>query len=228
MTENKGSEAQFACRGCGNVHKVAVYGRINVSEQPELKGRVRDGSLFVWECPHCGTHNLAKYQVLYHDPAERVMLWLLPAGALPESRISDVEQALSQQIGSGDSGLEGYVLRRVDDVGSLIEKVGIFDCGLDDIVVEMCKYVTRMELAEKMKDAAQAAELADAVFRFCRMDGADNEIMLSFPLGGQMHGVNIGFNVYEDCRGILQRNPAVKPAPGFARIDSDWLGRFFR
>ena len=45
---------------------------------------------------------------------------------------------------------------------------------------------------------------------------------------GQMHGLRIGFNVYEDCAGIIRRNPSVKPSPGFSRIDPAWVARFFR
>ena len=43
-----------------------------------------------------------------------------------------------------------------------------------------------------------------------------------------MHGLRIGFNVYEDCAGIIRRNPSVKPSPGFSRIDPAWVARFYR
>ena len=204
------------------MHEITVPGGINVGETPELKARVKDGSLFVWECPACGTANLARCQTLYHDPEQRLMVWLLPDGVLSEERMETVEKALAAQAAE----LEGYVLRRVSDVGSLIEKVNIHDAGLDDRVIEMCKYVTRTELAEKNRQ--RAADFLDAPFKFYRMQGADNELTLSFPLDGQMHGVQIGFNVYEDCRGILSRNPAVQAGPGFARVDADWLAQYFR
>ena len=38
-----------------------------------------------------------------------------------------------------------------------------------------------------------------------------------------MLGVNIGWNVYQDCAGILQRNPQIRPADGFEKIDAAWL-----
>jgi hypothetical protein len=44
-----------------------------------------------------------------------------------------------------------------------------------------------------------------------------------YGLDGQMLGVNIGWNVYQDCAGILERNPQIKPADGFEKIDADWL-----
>ena len=216
------STLQATCSACGRTHAIPVWNGINVADEPELKARVKDGSLFVWECPDCGTVNLIRSQVLYHDPELRLMVWLLPSGAVPEEQVATVEAALNAQA----AGLEGYVLRRVDDVGSLIEKVNIHDAGLDDRILEMCKYVTKMELAEK--DRAHAAVLLDAPFKFFRMEGADNEITMSYPFEGQMHGVQIGFNVYEDCRGILGRNPSVKEDPGFAIVDASWVSRFFR
>ena len=39
----------------------------------------------------------------------------------------------------------------------------------------------------------------------------------------------VGFNVYEDCRGILKRNPAMaEAAAGFAKVDAAFVGRYFR
>ena len=194
-------------------HAVETWPSINVAQDPDLKARVRDGSLFVWECPHCGTRNLAKYQTLYHDPAQRLMVWLLPDGQEPPAAVAEAVKEL-----------DGYTLRRVRDVGALVEKVLIHDSGLEDTILEMCKHVTRMELADQHHHPALLA----VPMHFCRLEGADHEILLSFPLDGQMQVVNIGFNVYEDARGILARNPAVQPAPGFAEIDDAWLRRYFR
>ena len=68
----------------------------------------------------------------------------------------------------------------------------------------------------------------DGPLRFYRLDGADNEITFTFPSGGQMMSLNIGFNVYEDCLGILRRNSAILSTKGFARIDGAWVNRFMR
>jgi hypothetical protein len=64
--------------------------------------------------------------------------------------------------------------------------------------------------------------------RFYRLDGADHEITLTFPAEGNMMSLNIGFNVYEDCLGILQRNSALMATEGFARVDEAWVDRFMR
>ena len=199
------------CSHCQRPTQIDVRQSINVALDPELKARVKDGSLFVWECPYCGHRNLALYQTLYHDPDTKFMVWLLPGDAQPPQPVVDAVKEL-----------EGYTLRLVREVGDLIEKVNLHDAGLDDTVLEMCKWVTHRELADKNPAAM------DAKLRFLRMEGADNELVMAFPLNGQMQVVNIGFHLYEDARGILQRNPSVKAPEGFAQIDADWIEQFFR
>ena len=110
-------------------------------------------------------------------------------------------------------------------MGSLMEKVLIADAGLDDVVLEMCKYVTRLEMVQTAIGAEQKDEFMASVFHFYKSEGEDDSRVLTFMygLGGQMQGVNIGMNIYQDCAGILERNPQIRPAEGFARIDADWL-----
>ena len=211
------SEALAPCSKCGQQHKVTVYKSINISDSPELKDKVRDGSLFLWECPHCGQMNLARYETLYHDPSRKLMVWLIPSGEISETQM--------QAITMHTKAMGEYTLRRVNDMGSLMEKVLICDAGLDDVVVEMCKYVTKLEMLQKSIGQEQKEEFMASVFHFYRSEGEDESRILTFMygLGGQMLGVNIGWNVYQDCAGILQRNPQIKPADGFSRIDADWL-----
>ena len=211
------NEALAPCSKCGQQHKVAVYRSINISENPELKDKVRDGSLFLWECPHCGQVNLAKYETLYHDPAAKLMVWLIPSGEISETQM--------QAITMHTKAMGGYTLRRVNDMGSLMEKVLVCDAGLDDVVLEMCKYVTKLEMVQTTIGTEQKDEFMASVFHFYKSEGEDEGRILTFmyALDGHMHGVNIGWNVYCDCQGILERNPQIKPSEGFAKIDSDWL-----
>lgn len=213
------TETQATCSRCGEENKVSIFSSINSTEQPELKSAILDGSAFVWTCPRCGTLNLLQYQTLYHDPSEKLMVWLTRGSEELEAQVKAAYSKLD--------GLEDYTMRFVDDAGSLIEKIKIFDAGLDDRTMEMTKYVTKMELCEGQKDRAQ--EILGAGFKFLSMSGPDNEITLAYPLDGKMQMVAIGFNVYEDCRGIIQRNPSVSSAQaGFQKIDAAWVGEHFR
>lgn len=208
------------CSSCGQQQEITAYTGINVADNPELKAMVKDGSLFVWECPSCGKANLAAYQTLYHDPEEKLMIWMLPEGILPEDQV----EAIGKQMETSADLPEGYVFRRTLDIGSLIEKVNIFDAGLDDRVIEMCKYVTRMEMMEK----GVYQDIPETSLKFYKMDGPDNELEFSYPKDGKMLGIRTGFNIYGDCAGILRRNPSIKASGGFPVVDQAWVARFFR
>ena len=95
--------------------------------------------------------------------------------------------------------------------------IGFSQSGLDDRAIEMCKYVTKQEAGKPGMD-----------LKFLRLDGADNELVFTYPAAGQMELLAVGFNVYEDCLGILQRNSAILSTKGFARIDGAWVNQFMR
>jgi len=206
------SKSQAACCKCGNSHELPIYKSINTSEDTALKQKVMDGSLFVWECPDCGQMNLVKYESLYHDPEKKIMVWLLPTGELPNTEMTAI---LNHTKAMGD-----YTLRRVSDVTSLMEKVLLFEEGLDDMAIEMCKYVTKMEMAAKKEDQ-DVSSMMNLPMHFLKKE--DEVITLSFPQDGKMAGCRIGYNVYEDCLGILERNRESLKTEGFAKIDSEWI-----
>ena len=189
----------FRCPTCGTAFDVQRYDMVNVKENPELKASVINGEIFLQECPRCGRRHLVGGPLVYLDPDEMVLLML-----------SDKPLSMT------DTG--GYTARLVSRAGDLIEKVKIFDAGLDDRAIEMCKYVTKQEAGKPGMD-----------LKFLRLDGADNELVFTYPAAGQMELLAVGFNVYEDCRGIIARNPHVaERARGLAVIDEAWVASLLR
>ncbi len=186
------------CSKCGKAFDTCRINSVNTAEMPEIKEKVKDGSLFVCKCPFCGEIVLDNSDFLYHDPSSRILI------------------VLSQRQMSSP-GMDGYVCRRVSSVGELVEKIKIFDAGLDDIAVEICKYVTSQELGK------------DVEYKFYGIEGADSEIILTYPEKGEMQMIAIGQNVYSDAVGILSRSPELKKmASGLVKIDQDWLSQFLR
>ena len=217
------AKANGVCSKCGRTTEITIYKSINTEDNPELKERVRNGSLFLWECPHCGTVNLARYETLYHDPQKKLMLWLVPDGKISETQM--------QAITNHTKAMCGYTLRLVSDIGELMEKVLIFDAGLDDVVLELCKWVTKREMTAgagketKLEEKQRNEEISAAAFHFYRIEGEGEgrSIILSYASQGQMVGLKVGWNVYEDCAGIIARNPSVRPGEGFVRVDAKWV-----
>ena len=184
------------CPKCGREFAAPDLKSLNVAADPTLRERVKDGSVFVCKCPVCGADCLAPEPILYHDPEHKLLIAYTTAGLSSE-------------------GLEGYTCRLVSSVGELIEKVKVFDAGLDDIALELCKFVTAQELKKNV------------TLKFLKMDGADGEITLTYPENGQMQMLEIGHNVYTDCVGIVSRNPVLRQsAQGLVRIDQAWVSQF--
>lgn len=188
---------EVICQHCGKPFPVGLPEIINVSADAELKASVLSGSIFLEECPHCGTRQVLGGPLVYMDPEEHLLVFL-------------TDKPLSLE------DTQGYTARLVSKTGDLIEKVKIFDAGLDDVAVEMCKYVMRQEMGR------------DADFKFLKMDGADNDLVFTYPEKGRMEMMAVGFNVYEDCRGIISRNPVMASrAAGLVKVDADWISSFF-
>ena len=212
-------EVTRSCSKCGARTRIKIYKYISIAKNPELKDKVRDGSLFLWECPHCGNVNLSIHEIMYLDPEKRLLIWLVPGDGIPETEKQASDEHLKWMNG------HDYVMRFVTKIGDLVEKVLIVDAGLDDMVVEMCKYIAKLELVSKYEDKEQAAKLMDANFRFYSMDGdGENATMtIKYPIDGKLGGMTIGMNVYDDCRKIFERHPEMKPEGTFLCIDSSWI-----
>ncbi len=192
-------QINMQCRSCSKEYSVPFNGIINVGSDPDLRARVASGEFFLHECPYCGAKNLIPAQnCLYHDALNKIMIVFSPLSL----KMEDVPQ--------------DYTCRLVGSIGELIEKVKIFSASLDDVVIEMCKYVLRGELKK------------DVELKFVGISGADSEMTFTYPQNSQMEMIAVGFNVYEDCAGIVRRNPELhEAARGCVTVDKDWLKKFF-
>jgi hypothetical protein len=106
---------------------------VNATLHPELKEQLIERELFRFHCPACGETSELVFPLLYHDPQRKRMVWLL----IPDEK---GQVALDQaSVGLSKGALKGYTLRLVTNTNALIEKILIFDAGLDDRVIELMK-----------------------------------------------------------------------------------------
>ena len=183
------------CKKCGCPHGMPAYSRIDGDSDPAMKEKVLSGDLFKWTCPSCGTVNLVKYPLVYTE--------------------GNLLAVLSDAPLSVEAVPEGKTARRVRSIGELIEKVKIYGAGLNDIAVELCKYVTCHE------------EGIEAELKFLRLEGADNDMIFTYPLKGEMQLLSVGFRVYEESCAILSRHPDIK-ADGLALVDAAWIRGYLK
>lgn len=194
------TNSTIRCNCCGESFSAAVYTCITPSaDDVQIKEKVKSGDIFVHKCPKCGKPVLYQGPCMYLDAACGLLVVL-----------SDVSM--------DDSELDkSLTARRVGSVGELIEKVKIFDDGLDDVAVELCKYVTAQDMGKQLD------------LKYLRMDGADGEIIFAYPQDGRMQMLSTGFSVYENCSAIVRRNPEFKErSGGLSRVDSDFIASILK
>jgi len=142
MPVNKTTKA--VCPECGKENEVELWCSINPEEQPELKKKLLDGSLFTFTCTHCGHKSLLGYDLIYHDAGKRVIIDELATGSL-EEHVKLLDELRYKQLGEET---EGYRFRIFDSPNRMREKAMIFDNGLDDRIIEIIKlyYFTGVKL----------------------------------------------------------------------------------
>ncbi|MCD8366415.1 MAG: CpXC domain-containing protein [Clostridiales bacterium] len=131
--------ATLTCPICKKDHEVPIWRKIDVQKQPEAKQALLEGTFFDFSCPDCGYASRLHYGSLYVDAALRELIYI--SGKADEA-VADSERAAAQLAQDvpfyhrGDS-----LLRIVPSAENLKEKLLIFENGLDDRLVEMCKGV---------------------------------------------------------------------------------------
>ncbi len=126
------------CMACGHKQSVLDVRQINVQKRPEIKQKILQGSLFPMYCHACGAVLEKAQNCLYIDPAIPLLLELAAPGE--PCRLQEV------QSGLGDTGAIIRVVRTPEDMA---EKLRIFDCGMDDRVVEIIRLLMVTQLTEQ-------------------------------------------------------------------------------
>ena len=132
----------YRCPQCGKLHDYEVYEGVDVSKEPQFRAKVMDASIFDFVCPHCGAVNGVIYPFVYHDPTSRFMVMLVDSHS-PEDPFTE----LFRQDDASEDAIRGviedmksrYRFRTVKTPNDLMEKIAIFEAGMDDRVIEVIK-----------------------------------------------------------------------------------------
>lgn len=135
-------ETTVTCNVCGHKQGFKMWSSVNVTLDPDLKRKLLDHSLTAFRCEQCDGSTHVKYSLLYHDMHAKLMIWLVP----------DEQKADELPPLAASMAVDGLVLRRVDSMNGLIEKIRIADNGLDDRLVEVLKLVLRDKLTKGQKE----------------------------------------------------------------------------
>lgn len=133
-------DVMYQCPYCGKEFSIVVYDSVNVSEDRDLRERAMSGDLFQHSCPHCHKDFMVQAPLVYIDSDHHFVLWLSQ-----QDITKDLEHVAKPLIA------QGYTLRRCATIQEFVEKIQIFEDGLDDIMVELAKYDSFIEFIDNKK-----------------------------------------------------------------------------
>lgn len=148
----------FTCPSCGKESDMTIWESINTVMDPEMKAAVRDGSAFTFTCPHCGVKTHLEYGFLYHQMEDRMMIQYASSDENAEEMYRFFTGVVPSDVFTEFRKGE-YLIRIVRSLNQLREKLAIFDHGLDDRIIELCKQFALMQYQKDRGDSGKDTEL---------------------------------------------------------------------
>ncbi len=130
------NNAALTCPICKHTHTAPVISVVDTERDKETWKSVQDGSLFRFDCPDCGYPMEMAYSFLCQDSAIRQYIYLCREGPEEDGGFQKAAQR-AKQLARGNTS--DAILRIVCTMDELEEKLRVFENGLDDRVVEVCK-----------------------------------------------------------------------------------------
>ncbi len=150
------AKQMILCPHCHRTSYFNIWNSINTKTHPETYGLVRNLSLFRFCCPYCRQTSTINYSFLYHQMENGLMIYYIPE----DEELKNAQELLKVVSGgtqqdnkttpytdtaAGERLLENalahYRYRIVRTHEEFLEKLAIFDSGLDDRIIELAKVI---------------------------------------------------------------------------------------
>lgn len=187
---SKASTETVTCPACQHKQEFVLWHSINVTLDPGLKAKLRSGDLTTFRCGRCGNTAEVVSSLLYHDMQQHWMIWVVPDGRLPEG--VEAEQLSAH--------LPGYRLRRVRTRNDLVEKLNVFDAGLDDRLIAVVKVVLRNQL-ERESGIENAVLFFD---EWVHSSAERGPLRFAWVNDDKVRGLEVPWELYENAKAQLE------------------------
>ena len=150
MTEKLFLDREIRCLHCRRHFGVREYQKVELPRQQELIPYILDGSIFEFECPYCREEHtvlidqdafiienqVKKYRIYYsdHEYDSGVKLMQVSHGL---GITSEEEKDFVLEVRALDE--QGYRIRFETNYSDAVEKMVMFEAGLNDVAVELLK-----------------------------------------------------------------------------------------
>lgn len=138
MLQTSFHKETLLCPHCSSEETVTIWDIVEATDDPDLRDRLLEKRLQVLDCSNCGRHYILDTPLLYRDARRGFSLYVHSAlSALTHTRsMQDQVALLDLDI---PSGAEEDRLRICGSYNELLEKIHIFEAGLDDRMIECYK-----------------------------------------------------------------------------------------
>lgn len=188
------------CPQCGESQKYQLFSSINVRENPELKQKILEETLFDWRCKRCNYFAAMAYPFIYTDPVAGYVISTAPMGTNGEIEPTEA--------------VKDYVKRSVKNLAELKEKILTFDAGYDDVAVELVKNA----LCGIIKNTYKVRRVHAYFSRINEKDG-EMEFAIFLPRKTEPVYHSTKLDVYKQSQEVLRTLDFVDPE-GFIRVDA--------
>ena len=133
-----------------------LYESVNVQAEPDLRQRLLANGLNVVRCEGCELSFRVDKPLLYHDPARRIMIYLVP---FAEDALETGERQFADLLLRLDGLLPADI--RAPNIGlvcsriELVERIFLLEAGLNERIVEYLKYLLYTRNAERLNPASK-------------------------------------------------------------------------
>lgn len=214
------SQQEVTCPHCGETYGFEVYRFINADKYPESKEKVRNRELFQAVCPQCRGSASVSYSFMY---LENGFLFHV---VQDETDFQNTCRMIRDETGFPPNlrRLQHRIMRTREE---LLEKLAIFDAGMDDRLIELLKVVSSISLQKQQPEFC-----FDEIYFAVDKTRSGNVPLLQF--NDRTHGRSATLRFDAALTGLyngLSSEYGEKINTGHAKdfqIDIAWAARFFQ
>ncbi len=166
------ADVKVKCPKCGGEVDFKLYRNIVATEENGLAGRVKDGSLFLTYCPHCSQKINVDHTFIYHNVDDGFLVHYcandddLKNAVNSLTKPADAEKPVVAALAKKSS-----IIRLVRTREQLLEKMCIYDAGMDDRAIEILKHFVAGSFLKDNPDK----KIDNIYFNVIKSDGQDAE-----------------------------------------------------
>lgn len=206
-----GFKVNYTCEKCSNEQEIPIFPYINFSESPEYYALVKNLDIFKCKCEKCSFENFIKFDSLIVDPIHNYFLYLF----CDHKNINLFRKNVDYFVNTVLKGPEledwnNSKTRLVLTLNDLVEKMTIFELGLNDKTIE---FIKRGLIEKKLVKDINSEILFDGIY----------QTNLEFVSIGEKESekINVSINFYND---IIEKVKQIdKNEQNFELIDQNWV-----